>query len=480
MRPSILIIDDDPTFCLMLKSFLSKNDFETETAFSGTEALNQVRKNNFDVVLSDFRLPDTDGLVLLENIREIKPGTPVIIMTSYADIRIAVKAMKIGAYEYVTKPVNPDEILLIVKNALDRDKQKSNEIIAPIISQNKGSKDNTKKTTPKSGFEYVAGDSDVANRIMQYIDVVAPTNLSVIINGESGTGKEYVAKMIHQKSERSNKPFVSIDCGALSRELAASELFGHIKGSFTGAISDKTGQFVFAEGGTLFLDEIGNLSYEIQVQLLRAIQERRIRKIGSNQDVEIDVRIIVATNEDLQIAVKKGNFREDLYHRLNEFTILVPSLRDRGDDIEIFAEHFLALANNELNKDVDGFDNEVKEIFGRYSWPGNLRELRNVVRRAVLLAGSDLVKKETLPHEIIFEKRSDEDTYTFSNQHEKSTTQPSDLKSLAEKTERELILSTLIKVNYNKSKAATLLKIDRKTLYNKMKLYKILSGNDTD
>ncbi len=324
----------------------------------------------------------------------------------------------------------------------------------------------------------MAGDSAVARRIMEYIDVVAPTNLSVIIHGESGTGKEYVAKMIHQKSNRSHKPFVSIDCGALSRELAASELFGHIKGSFTGAIADKTGQFVFAEGGTLFLDEIGNLTYEIQVQLLRAIQERRIRKIGSNQDVEVDVRIIVATNEDLQDAVKKGNFREDLYHRLNEFKVIVPSLRDRGEDILIFAEHFLSLANAELNKEVEGFDVEVMQIFNRYSWPGNLRELRNVVRRAVLLTSGSHVKKETLPHEIVFEKK--EEVTRQSQPVFTQTEHPSDLKSLAEKTEKEMIINTLIKVNYNKSKAASLLKIDRKTLYNKMKLYKILHTEDEE
>lgn len=481
MRPSVLIIDDDPTFCLMLKSFLSKKDFATETAFSGAEAINQVKNNNFDIVLSDFRLPDTDGLELLENIREIKPGTPVIIMTSYADIRIAVKAMKIGAYEYVTKPVNPDEILLTIKNALNRDKDNLVVPLPPTQQTGKIEQPTGKKSTLKNGFEYVEGNSDTANRIMQYIDVVAPTNLSVIINGESGTGKEYVAKMIHQKSNRSHKPFVSIDCGALSKELAASELFGHIKGSFTGAISDKTGQFVFADGGTIFLDEIGNLTYEIQVQLLRAIQERRIRKIGSNQDVEIDVRIIVATNEDLMEAVKKGNFREDLYHRLNEFTILVPSLRDRGTDIDIFAGHFLNLANTELSKSVDDFDEEVKTIFRKYSWPGNLREMRNVVRRAVLLTSGNLVKKETLPHEIVFEKR--EEANVNNNNHstpQNNVEQPSDLKSLAEKTERELIINTLVKVNYNKSKAATLLKIDRKTLYNKMKLYKILTGNEDE
>ncbi len=479
MRPSVLIIDDDPTFCLMLKSFLSKKDFETATAFTGNEALNLIKKDKFDVVLSDFRLPDTDGLELLVNLREIIPGIPVIIMTSYADIRIAVKAMKIGAYEYVTKPVNPDEILLTINNALNRDKEKTLSI--PIENNSSDDEPQTKRPVPKNGFEYVEGSSDTAKRIMQYIDVVAPTNLSVIIHGESGTGKEYVAKMIHQKSKRSQKPFVSIDCGALSKELAASELFGHIKGSFTGAIVDKTGQFVYANGGTVFLDEIGNLSYEIQVQLLRAIQERKVRKIGSNQDVDIDVRIIVASNEDLQEAVKLGKFREDLYHRLNEFTVVVPSLRDRGEDINLFSIHFLELANNELNKEVEDFDDDVKTIFRKYSWPGNLRELRNIVRRAVLLTGGKFVKKETLPHEIIFENREEQ---THSNNHFNPKTnnnnndQPGDLKSLAEKTEKEMIINTLIKVNYNKSKAATILKIDRKTLYNKMKLYKILTGDD--
>ncbi|MFN0276534.1 MAG: sigma-54-dependent transcriptional regulator [Chitinophagales bacterium] len=466
----ILIIDDDPTFCTMLKGFLVKKDFNVDAVFSGTEGLSRVQKEKYEVVLSDFRLPDIDGLELLKAIKEENPALPVVIMTSYADIRIAVQAMKIGAFEYVTKPVNPDEILLTIKNALNSKVVQQVAIEKPTPVKPAG-----KKTT--GGFLYVEGDSEVAKRIQDHILLVAPTNISVIIQGESGTGKEYVAKMIHSTSKRADKPFISIDCGSLSKELAASELFGHVKGSFTGAIQDKTGQFVAADGGTLFLDEIGNLTYDVQIQLLRAIQERRIRKIGSNNDVEVNVRIIVATNEDLGNAVKKGMFREDLYHRLNEFKILVPALRERGDDITLFAQHFLDLANGELEKEIKGFDEEVLQVFRKYSWPGNLRELRNIIRRAVLLTPGNFVKKETLPYEIIFENRTD--SAPSSNQQSNGKTEaPTDLKSMAEKTEREMIINTLIKVNYNKSKAATLLKIDRKTLYNKMRQYKILTEEE--
>lgn len=468
---TILIIDDDPTFCLMLKGFLIKKEFSVDAVFSGNEGLVQLEKKNFEIILSDFRLPDIDGLELLQSIRNKYPALPVIIMTSYADIRVAVKAMKMGAFEYVTKPVNPDEILLTIKNALNNNTGSNVAIVKTAHVVNSSSE---KK---KSGFNYIEGGSGQSKKIHEHIRLVAPTNISVIINGESGTGKEYVAKMIHASSKRSEKAFISIDCGALSKELAASELFGHVKGSFTGAITDKTGQFVAADGGTLFLDEIGNLTYDVQIQLLRAIQERRIRKVGSNTDTEVDVRIIVATNEDLQGAVKKGEFREDLYHRLNEFKIEVPALRDRNNDVVVFAKHFLELANHELEKNVVDFDDEVISIFKTYSWPGNLRELRNVIRRAVLLTPGSMMKKDALPYEIIFEKMVDP---TSSKHIDRNfgDEMPGDLKTLAEKTEKELIMNTLIKVNYNKSKAAIMLKIDRKTLYNKMKLYKILQKDE--
>ncbi|MFN3939343.1 MAG: sigma-54-dependent transcriptional regulator [Chitinophagales bacterium] len=456
MAHTVLIIDDDPTFCLMLKGFLTKKGMEVTTAFNGGDAFQKLDKFQFDIVLTDFRLPDSDGLEILQYIRNKSASVPVIIMTSYADIRIAVKAIKAGAFEYVTKPVNPDEIWLTITNAINKHKNQT--------TANK--EDNELAETIKiSTTDFLEGKSQAAKKLLDYIDLVAPTNISVIIQGDSGTGKEYIAKRIHERSNRSNQMFVSIDCGALSKELAASELFGHIKGSFTGAISDKTGQFVAADKGTLFLDEIGNLSYDVQVQLLRAIQERKIRKIGSNNDVEVDVRILVATNEDLIEAVRKGDFREDLYHRLNEFKIMVPPLREREEDIEIFSEYFLKLSNQELNKRIIGFSDDVMQIFKRYSWPGNFRELRNIVRRAALLSQHVVIQSNVLPVEMVEEK--------IRAEMPAEQQAPADLKSMAERTEKEMILKTLEKVNYNKSKAALILKIDRKTLYNKLKLYNI-------
>lgn len=448
----LLIIDDDPTICLMLQSLLKRNQYASQTAFSAGEAIKKLEEKRFDLVLSDFRLPDFDGLQLLQRIKAIHPQTPVIIMTSYADIRTAVTAIKMGAFEYVAKPLNPEEILLLITTALEKaDTTKSQEGVK------------TKpQTTAKKDFQFIRGDSTTSMQIDQYIRLVAPTDMSVIIEGESGTGKEIAARRIHMESKRSKKPFVAVDCGALSTDLAGSELFGHLKGAFTGAIHDKEGQFETANGGTLFLDEIGNLSYEIQVKLLRAIQERKIRRIGGNKDIDVNVRIVVATNEDLARSVTEGNFREDLYHRLNEFKITVPSLRDRADDVILFALHFLEQSNAELEKNISRFSDEVLEKFRTYSWPGNLRELRNVVRRAVLLSQQDVIDSPCLPAEILTESSSTS-----------AIKAGTDLKSIKEANERDMIISTLEKVNYNKSKAARILKIDRKTLYNKIKQYGI-------
>lgn len=449
----ILVVDDDSSFCIMLKTFLSKKGHSVSEAFSVSEALKQFAADEFDIVLTDYRLPDGSGLDILKEVKAQKPEAGVIIMTGYADIRMAVKTIKLGAFDYVAKPINPDEITLTIQNLLSQGRKAE-------VKETK-----QRPTSKEKNPEFIQGQSDNAIMVKEHVELVAPTNLSVIIQGDSGTGKEYVARRIHTQSHRSSKPFVAVDCGALSKDLALSEFFGHIKGSFTGAISDKTGQFEVANGGTLFLDEIGNLSYEVQVNLLRAIQERRIKPIGSNREVKVDVRIIVATNDDLQEAVKQGKFREDLYHRLNEFSIVVAPLSERIEDLPQFADFFLEQANSEMGKSIKGFSPEALDVFNHYSWPGNIRELRNVIRRAVLVEQGSIVGTKSLPAEIVSSKlRRQSDL--INNQQ-----QPDNLKDLKEMAERELILSTLEKVRYNKSKAASLLNIDRKTLYNKMKQY---------
>ncbi|AHM62077.1 Fis family transcriptional regulator [Flammeovirgaceae bacterium 311] len=445
----VLVVDDDPMFRLMLRTFLNKNQFTVTEAATGKEGMKQVREGSFDIVLTDLRLPDHDGIDLLQESRNLHPQTPVILMTSFGDIKTAVRAMKLGAYEYVTKPVNPDEILMTIQAALKR-------------AQDNGA--------AADELEFVQGQSEAAEQIREFIELVGPTRMSVLIQGESGTGKEYIAKMIHMNSKRSQRPFVAVDCGTLTKDLAASELFGHLKGSFTGAYADKKGQFQEAHTGTLFLDEVGNLPYEVQVKLLRALQERKVRQLGSNTDHEVDVRIVAATNENLLQAVEEGRFREDLYHRLNEFGISAPALRERAPDIELFARHFLKNANQELEKEVSGFDREVLDIFKNYSWPGNLRELKNTVKRAVLLTRSTTISQEQLPEELILQAQAAE---------AEPSVQPAvsggsstvDLKAIAEHNEREMIRKALQQANFNKSKAARLLNIDRKTLYNKLKLY---------
>ncbi len=455
MKKKVLIVDDDVSFSVILKTFLTRQGFETDEAFSSQKALEKIKATPYDVILTDFRLPDQNGIELLKSIKEKTPDSLVILMTAYADIRMAVKAIKHGAYEYVAKPVNPDELLSHIEAGLEK-------ISGSSPAEEKKPAKN--KTAIQKGFGYVESVSKESKAIHEHIDLVAATDMSVIIQGESGTGKEYIARHIHEKSQRRAKPFVAVDCGALSSELAGSEFFGHIKGSFTGAIQDKTGQFEAANQGTLFLDEIGNLSYDIQVKLLRAIQERQIRKIGSNNTVPVDVRIITATNEDLQHAVKQGNFREDLYHRLNEFSISVLPLRERKDDIRLFVKHFLEVANQELGKNVKYVSDSLMEIFVNYSWPGNIREIKNVIKRAVLLSKGEELDKTALPREILFSEVMN---------HNETPEAEHDLKSQTEKTEKEIILATLQKTKFNKSNAAKLLNIDRRTLYNKLKQYGI-------
>lgn len=443
----ILIVEDDVAFCQMLETFLTKKGYEVNASHTGNDALAKIKSNNYDIVLTDVRLPDRDGNEILQILKEEHPGTKVILMTGYAEVNLAVDAIKTGAFDYISKPINPEKMLQVVKSALEIEED---QVIAKPTK--------SKKETAKRNVEgsYVAGVSDASKKLSNYIKLVAPTNMSVLIIGDSGTGKEYVAKNIHDQSKRAKETFIAVDCGAIPKEIASSEFFGHIKGSFTGAVNDKTGHFQAANGGTLFLDEIGNLNYELQVQLLRALQERKIKPVGSNQEINVDIRVIAATNEDLKKAVENGDFREDLYHRLNEFSIQVPALRKRKDDLMLFADHFLEKANEELERDVVGFSDEALELLHSYSWPGNLREMQNTIKRSVLLATGKIIDVDALPMQMQTETKEEESYSLFKN-----------------KNEQELILAALEQANGNKSKAARILSIDRKTLYNKLKQYDI-------
>lgn len=483
----IVVVDDEADICFLLKRFLSKNDFIVETAQNGKDGLALIESISPDLVMTDFRLGDITGTELLTAIKSKRPNVPVLIITGYSDIKVAVNVMKLGAYDYITKPLFPDEILVTVKKAIaDAEAAQNDEqqYVAPASSDGvaepvKQSRKNQSRT--KAG--YIMGNSDVSDNLFRQVDLVAPTNFSVIIYGESGSGKEAIAQEIHNRSKRRDMPFVAMDCGAISKELAGSELFGHEKGSFTGALQTKIGHFELANGGTLFLDEVSNLSYEIQVALLRVVQERKMRRIGGSKEIDLDVRIIVASNERLLDSAKNGKFREDLYYRFNEFTIEVPALRNRKDDLMLFAGAFLETTNAELGKNVRGFSEDVKNDFLSYSWPGNLRELKNVIKRATLLSDGELIEEKALPFEIVNYKRLkdlDDEPAPASASVASLLTDTADgeeskpsLKTVANEAEYDMIMQVLRDVNFNKSKAARLLNIDRKTLYNKMKQFDI-------
>lgn len=442
MASSILIVEDDLTFSTMLKTWLGKKGFEVEAVGTQLRARKLLAARDFDLVLSDLRLPDQDGISLLAWLREQNKLIPFIIMTSYAEIQSAVQAMKEGATDYVAKPIQPDVLLTKITEAIGNN---TAALIAPVHS-----------AASVSSQNFLEGESEAARQLYNYVNLVAPTHMSVLINGASGTGKEYVAHRIHQLSKRAGKPFIAIDCGSIPKDLAASEFFGHVKGSFTGALSDKVGAFEEANGGTLFLDEIGNLSYEVQVQLLRALQERKIRRIGSTKEIEVDVRLVSATNENLKEAIAKGTFREDLYHRINEFTLRMPSLKEREEDILLFANFFLDQANRELERNLIGFDMEASMALQNYSWPGNLRQLKNVVKRATLLAQGEFISLHDLGEELA------DNVFLIQ-----------DLSLHDEEKEKQRIINALQQTNNNKTRAAQLLGVDRKTLYNKLKLYNI-------
>ena len=450
----ILIVEDDIAFGTMLQTWLRRKGFEVDKATSvGAAVKLLVDMKSVDLVLSDLRLPDHDGLRLLAWMHEHSINAPFIVMTNYAEVQNAVLAMKSGAADYIAKPVQPDILLQKINDAMEQNTQQASSTIQNSTTQNAPTAHNSKLKTQNSKLtapRYIEGKSEASRQLYSYVELVAPTPMSVLILGASGTGKEYVAHRIHDLSQRHDRPFFALDCGAIPRDVAASEFFGHKKGAFTGADADKRGAFEIANGGTLFLDEVGNLSYEVQVQLLRALQERRIRPVGGTTEIDIDIRLVCATNENLEEAVSEGRFREDLYHRINEFTIYMPKLSERGSDLFLFADLFIRHANEELNRNVEGFDSGAAEMLASHSWPGNLRELNNVVKRAVLLTrGSQITTAEL--------------TQAMGQIRTDNVLQLHD-----EDTERQRIITALQQTNGNKAKAARLLGVDRKTIYNKI------------
>ena len=463
----ILIVEDDIAFGTMLQTWLRRKGFEVEKATSvgaAVKLLTETFGKEVDLVLSDLRLPDHDGLRLLAWMHEHDINAPFIVMTNYAEVQNAVLAMKSGAADYIAKPVQPDILLQKIKDAMEQNAQQSNATTQNSTTQNAPTAHNSKFKTQNScsgkrlyepsakltAPRHIEGKSEASRQLYSYVELVAPTPMSVLFFFLSGTGPDSVAHRIHDLSARADKPFFALDCGAIPRDVAASEFFGHKKGAFTGADTDKRGAFEMANGGTLFLDEVGNLSYEVQVQLLRALQERRIRPVGGTQEIPIDIRLVCATNENLEEAVGEGRFREDLYHRINEFTIYMPKLSERGSDLFLFADLFIRHANEELNRTVEGFDSAAAELLASHSWPGNLRELNNVVKRAVLLTRGNKITTAEL-------------TQAMGQIRTDNVLQLHD-----EDTERQRIIAALQQTNGNKAKAARLLGVDRKTIYNKI------------
>ncbi len=480
MDKAILIIDDDIDLGGLLSRYLVKNGFVTDIAHTGKKGIAQFKEKKYDAVICDYRLGDMEGKDVMAALKEHDPEVSILIITGYSDIKTAVEVIKMGAFDYITKPLVPDEVMSVLNKMLAKkhghQPVKKTAVASTPVAGN-GTEHDFSATITVAGDEYYAGESKATRALYEQIDIVAATNYSIILYGESGTGKEVVARTIHERSGRRNKPFVAMDCGTLSKELAGSELFGHVKGAFTGALQDKEGHFELADGGTLFLDEVGNLSAEVQATLLRVIQERKFKRVGGNKEMQVDVRLIVASNENLQESYRKGKFREDLYHRFNEFSINLPPLRDRREDVLPLANFFLEKAGNELGKKVKGFEDKVLQHFLNYLWPGNLREFRNVVRRAVLLTDAGKkIETATLSWEIINEtiplqKKDGHDEVVTAPP---ALTKPEDATQLKEavgKAEFAFIMEVMQKVNFNKKKAAEFLNIDRKTLYNKIKAF---------
>jgi len=441
----ILVVDDEVAQREQLAGFLEKQGFSVKSAESGQDALILCQESHFEVALLDLKMPGMDGIELLKRLKDLNPEIQVIMMTAYGTVETAVEAMRLGAYHYVNKPINLDELKLNINKALEK---------YHLLQENKYLKEEL-----ESKFKdlQIIGSSHVINEVLSTVSRVAKTKSTVLIRGESGTGKEMIARAIHALSDRVDKRFVAVSCAALPETLFEAELFGHEKGAFTGAIKRKEGRFELADGGTLFLDEVGDIPLETQVKLLRALESQEFERLGGKETLKVDVRIISATNQDLEERIKGKSFRGDLYYRLNVISILIPPLRERKEDILVLADHFIRKANLKCGKKVKGITTEVKDIILGYDWPGNVRELENVIERGVVLSRTDIIDKNDLPYLGLFKSKDMTLSASLS------------LKDM----EKNHILNTLITSDWNLNKSAEILGIHRNTLRLKMKEYRI-------
>ncbi len=452
----ILIVDDEKNMRLILNKILSKEGYEIYQTEDGKQALKEVKKSSPDLVLLDLKLPDINGIEVLEKIKQHDNSIIVIMLTAYGDIKIAVEAMKLGAYDYLKKPFDNEEMILVIKKALDN---------LRLSREVKLLRD---RLDEKISIKEMMGESAPIRKVIKFVEQVASTNMSVFLEGKTGTGKELIARMIHQKSSRKDGPFIAVDCGAIPESLFESELFGYEKGAFTDAVSTHIGKFEQANGGTLFLDEINNLPLNLQSKFLRAIEEKTIQRLGGKEAIQIDVRIIVASNINIIEEVNKKTFRDDLFYRLNEFKIDIPTLEERKDDIPAIANYFVRRACIEMKKNILGISKDAMNSLISYGWPGNIRELKNVVKRAVLLAQDDYIKKEQLVF-IKFDKRVNESEIISSKTEEQLRNTDTSLQSILEKAEIDILKQALKISNGKKTKAAKMLGISRYTLYRKLK-----------
>ena len=449
-KPRILVVDDEESHRIMLRAVLKEEGYEVSEASDGTEAVKAVEREPFDLILMDIRMRTMDGIEALGEIRKISPLVPVLIMTAYASVKTAVEALKAGAFEYLTKPLDTDELKILIEKALE---------LYHLRAENIALKE---RLGDRFDFSKIIGRSPKMKEVFDTLSLVAPTDATVLILGESGTGKELVANSIHHNSPRASQPFIKVSCAALPETLLEGELFGHEKGAFTGAIARREGRFQLAHRGTIFLDEVGEMSMTTQTKLLRVLQEKEFEPLGSTRTVKADVRVIAASNKDLEREVKEGRFREDLFYRLNVVPVSLPPLRERKDDIPALAAHFFAIYRDKNRKELKDISGKAMDLLSRYDWPGNIRELENCIERAVILARGEIIAPADLPLTI----------QALSGDREiQGLNLPSGIS--IQEVEKALILKTLEDTGGNRSRAAEILGINRRTLQNKLREYGI-------